>query len=86
MQSKLSPAFTHKTDENVALANPITPLLSETEVAKIAGISIASVRRRRLLRKPPNWIKLGSRVLYRFEDLQAWINESAVRLEGPEGQ
>ncbi|MCC6392071.1 MAG: helix-turn-helix domain-containing protein [Bryobacterales bacterium] len=58
------------------------PLLSEHDVAKICGLSEAAVRRWRLLRKGPRYIKIGSAVRYRLEDVQAWLE---TRPSGGEG-
>ncbi len=55
-------------------------LRSEREAAKRLGLSVASMRRKRLLRQPPVWLKLGARVLYREEDLDAYIESCVVRL------
>lgn len=37
------------------------------------GISIASLRRWRLLRKGPKYVKIGSAVRYPAGDVNAWI-------------
>lgn len=51
----------------------IESLLTEHEVAKITGLSVASVRRWRLFRLGPVFRKLGAAVRYRPEDVSAWI-------------
>jgi predicted DNA-binding transcriptional regulator AlpA len=56
-----------------AVHNAIEALLNERDVARITGLSVASVRRWRLLRQGPTYIKLGSAVRYRPEDLSAWL-------------
>ena len=48
-------------------------LLNEFDVARITGLSVASVRRWRLLRQGPKFLKLNSAVRYRVEDLNAWL-------------
>jgi predicted DNA-binding transcriptional regulator AlpA len=48
-------------------------LLNEHEVARIIGLSVASVRRWRLLRQGPKYIKIGAAVRYRPEDVAAWL-------------
>jgi predicted DNA-binding transcriptional regulator AlpA len=50
-----------------------TVYLIDHEVARIARVSIASVRRWRLLRRGPRFIKIGSSVRYRAEDVRAWL-------------
>jgi predicted DNA-binding transcriptional regulator AlpA len=53
--------------------NSIDNLLNEHDVARITGLSVASVRRWRLLRKGPKYIKIGSAVRYKPEDIRAWL-------------
>ena len=48
-----------------------TDLFDEREAARRLGLSVATMRRRRLLRRPPAWVKLGGRVLYRALELDA---------------
>jgi predicted DNA-binding transcriptional regulator AlpA len=56
-----------------AIHNAIENLLNEHDVARIIGLSVASVRRWRLLRIGPKYLKIGSAVRYRAEDLQGWL-------------
>ena len=56
-----------------AVHNPIGTLLNEHDVARITGLSVASVRRWRLLRQGPKYLKLGASVRYRAEDIAAWL-------------
>jgi predicted DNA-binding transcriptional regulator AlpA len=57
------------------MANPPTleTLLNEHDVARVTGLSVASVRRWRLLRQGPKYLKIGSAVRYRREDVLAWL-------------
>ena len=55
---------------------PMEALLTELEVAKILKISVATIRRRRLFRQPPEFLKLGSSVRYRPEAVQRLIENS----------
>ncbi len=48
-------------------------LLTEEEVAKHLHVSLASIRRWRLERRGPQFIKVGSLVRYRPEDLEFWL-------------
>ncbi len=41
------------------------------------------MRRRRLLRLPPAWVKLGGRVLYRSAELDAFVEKNVVQLSKP---
>lgn len=56
-----------------AVHNAIENLLNEHDVARITGLSVASVRRWRLLKQGPKYLKIGSAVRYRSEDLATWI-------------
>ena len=48
-------------------------LLNEYDVARITGLSVASVRRWRLLRRGPKYLKIGSAVRYKPEDVLVWL-------------
>ena len=48
-------------------------LLNEHEVAKLLKLSVATMRRRRLFRLPPEWVKLGASVRYRPEAIERLI-------------
>lgn len=48
-------------------------LLNEHDVASITGMSVASIRRWRLLKQGPKFLKLNSAVRYRAMDLEAWL-------------
>ena len=47
--------------------------MTERDVSRIIGMSLASVRRWRLLRQGPRFIKIGAAVRYRPEDVTSWI-------------
>jgi len=49
-------------------------LMTEIEVAKRLNVSLASVRRWRLERRGPAFVKVGALVRYRPEDLDAWLS------------
>ena len=53
--------------------NAIENLLNEHDVARITGLSVASVRRWRLLRQGPKYLKIGAAVRYKAEDICAWL-------------
>ena len=52
----------------------IDALLNEHDVARITGLSVAAIRRRRLLRQEPKYLKLNTSVRYRAEDIDRWLN------------
>jgi predicted DNA-binding transcriptional regulator AlpA len=56
-----------------AVHNVIENLLNEYDVARITGLSVASVRRWRLFRTGPKYLKIGSAVRYRPEDVSTWL-------------
>ena len=56
-----------------AMHKDIDTLLNEYDVARITRLSVASVRRWRLLRRGPQYLKLGSAVRYRSEDITKWL-------------
>ena len=56
-----------------AVHNAIETLLNEHDVARITGLSVASVRRWRLLRQGPKYLKIGAAVRYRPADVSAWL-------------
>jgi predicted DNA-binding transcriptional regulator AlpA len=56
-----------------ALHNAVEALLNEHDVARITGLSVASVRRWRLLRQGPKYLKIGAAVRYRPDDVTAWL-------------
>jgi predicted DNA-binding transcriptional regulator AlpA len=58
----------------MATLNTIEALLNEHDVARLTGLSLASVRRWRLLRQGPKYIKIGAAVRYKTEDVLAWLD------------
>lgn len=55
------------------LPNRQDQLLNEHAVAEVLGVSVATVRRWRLLQKGPKFLKLGALVRYRADDVTAWL-------------
>jgi predicted DNA-binding transcriptional regulator AlpA len=53
-------------------------LLNERQVAEALNVSVASVRRWRLLRQGPTFLKVGASVRYRPEDVEAWLDSRAI--------
>jgi len=47
--------------------------LNEQEVSKRLNISVATLRRWRLEKRGPMFVKVGSLVRYRPEDLDLWV-------------
>lgn len=62
-----------------ALRNVVSSLLNEQDVARITKLSLATIRRRRLFKLPPVYLKIGSAVRYRPEDVAAWLQSCPTR-------
>lgn len=65
--------------------NTLETLLNEHDVALITGLSVASVRRWRLLKQGPRYLKIGAAVRYKAEDVSAWL-ESRPTGGGQQGE
>jgi predicted DNA-binding transcriptional regulator AlpA len=65
----------------VALSDPLQQLLTERDVARITGLSVATMRRWRLLRQGPTYIKIGAAVRYKPEDVAAWLDSRPIHGE-----
>jgi Helix-turn-helix domain len=48
-------------------------LLTEEDVARQLRVSVASLRRWRLERRGPQFIKVGSLVRYRPDEIEVWL-------------
>jgi predicted DNA-binding transcriptional regulator AlpA len=53
-------------------------LLNEHEVAQACAIRVATLRKWRMLKRGPRFLKIGSLVRYRPEDVTAWIDRQAA--------
>ena len=49
-------------------------LLNDHEVAALIGVSIATVRRWRLLRRGPRYLRIGVLIRYRPESIREWLD------------
>ena len=68
------------------VSHPFEKLLTEHEVAKILSVSVATIRRRRLLKQPPIWIKIGASVRYTPRSISAFLESLSSGGEHAEGQ
>jgi len=51
--------------------------LRTPEAARFVGLSIRTLEKHRIYGTGPRYSKLGGRVVYRVEDLQAWVDSAA---------
>jgi hypothetical protein len=56
--------------------NSLDDVLTEHEVARMLKVSVATIRRRRLFRQPPDFLKIGASVRYRREAIQRLIQSA----------
>lgn len=61
-------------------------LLTEQEVSRQLNVSLAALRRWRLERRGPQFIKVGSLVRYRPEELEQWLAAQPVGGESEVGR
>lgn len=66
----------------ITSSTPVAPkqaeVLNEKQVANYLTVSIGTVRRWRLLRTGPRFLKIGSAVRYKRADLEAWIDSCST--------
>jgi predicted DNA-binding transcriptional regulator AlpA len=55
------------------IESKLEALLTEHQVAEIIGMSLASLRRWRLQRQGPKYLKIGAAVRYPPADVSAWL-------------
>ena len=55
------------------VSNNLETLLNEHDVARLTGLSVATVCRWRLQRQGPRYLKIGAAVRYRPADVTAWL-------------
>lgn len=53
--------------------NTLEPLLNEHDVARITKLSVQTIRRWRLFRGGPKYVKIGAAVRYKPHDIATWI-------------
>ena len=60
--------------QNNNASGPRTHLLNETELAAYLRVSVAACRKWRFQGRGPEFVKLGSLVRYRREDVDNWLS------------
>jgi predicted DNA-binding transcriptional regulator AlpA len=66
-------------------ATAANSLLTENDVSQRIHVSLAALRRWRVERRGPRYLKLGALVRYRVEDLEAWLNSQPTGGDGARG-
>lgn len=80
---------THSMNGTDVMAKPnglstLGGFLTDVEVAEFLGLSVATVRRWRLLNQGPLWVRVSkSAIRYRQEDLLAWVQSRPTGGMGP---
>lgn len=59
----------------------IDSTISSTELAKLLGVSDATLTRWRAMQYGPKYLQLGHKIRYRQEDVDAWLIEQQVNPE-----
>lgn len=52
----------------------VSALLTETEVSHVLRVSLATLRKWRVDKRGPRFIKIGPLVRYQLEDLREWLS------------
>jgi predicted DNA-binding transcriptional regulator AlpA len=52
----------------------MTALLTETEVSRVLRVSLATLRKWRVDKRGPRYIKIGPLVRYQLDDLREWLS------------
>ena len=53
-------------------------LLTDVEVSAVTGLAIQTLRKRRLRKVGPPWLKIGSAVRYRLSDVEAYLDANRI--------
>jgi len=78
LENQRQPARTPIAKPEVNLAPPSlakpTEMMSERQVAEYMNMSLSSLRKWRLFRKGPKFVKLGRAIRYRRTDVETWLS------------
>jgi predicted DNA-binding transcriptional regulator AlpA len=66
----------------VSTNSQMETLLDEHDVARLLKVSVATIRRRRLFRQGPEYIKIGSSVRYRPEAIRELVEDAGLLARG----
>ena len=70
----INPAIRNSPSANPHPLPAVPEMMNDHQVADYLNMSVASVRRWRTFRKGPKFLKIGSAVRYKREDLEMWLN------------
>ena len=62
------------------------PVLDATQAASLVGLSVSTLAKLRLSGNGPTYCKLGRRIVYRPEDLAAWLEQNRRRSTSDSGE
>ena len=65
------------TDQST-ISQPVSGLMNENEVASLLGITVATLRKRRLFQRPPAYLKIGRSVRYARADVEQFVASQRV--------
>ena len=69
---------TRKQDKNMAEIYSPHTLLTEIDVSKQLRVSLAALRKWRVLNRGPQFVKMGPLVRYRQDDIDSWLGALPV--------
>ena len=70
----IRPAIRNPPPVNPPSLPKLPEMLNDHQVAEYLNMSVASVRRWRTFRKGPKFLKIGSAVRYKREDVDTWLS------------
>lgn len=57
---------------------PDLTTVDEHEAGRILGFSVKTLQKRRWLRQPPVFLKVGRKIRYRLSDLRTYLDECTI--------
>ncbi|MFN0171529.1 MAG: helix-turn-helix transcriptional regulator [Bryobacteraceae bacterium] len=64
----------HPRKDQMATGDDLRSLLTEHDIARITGLSVATVRRWRLRKQGPEFLKIGAAVRYKPSSVMAYLD------------
>lgn len=66
------------------IMNSLDPILNQEQLAEYLGVSIYTLRTWRNKGEGPKFIRLGRKIAYRTEDIEAYLNRDSIACVEPE--